>query len=143
MFEALKGLCLRSQLCFNFPCAWMLFVFLLTFRWNLYQQKSRALKDLPPSSSCIKSHILRSHYAIRLYANLLRSIELDPLSFGWIKKDSVLFPNKSLRYFPEWMYVSCKCKSCLRRCSCRSSDLPCTEYCKCGEACLNNEENEF
>ena len=31
----------------------MLFVFLLTFRWNLYQQKSRALKDLSPSSSCI------------------------------------------------------------------------------------------
>ena len=78
-----------------------------------------------------------------LYANLLRSIELDPLSFGWIEKDSLLFPNKSLRYFPEWMYVSYKSKSCLHRCSCRSSDLPCTEYRKCGEACLNNVENEF
>ena len=105
----------------------------------MYKLKSRSLPELPPTSSCIKQHILRCFFAVRLYTELLNPTFVNPTLFGWYKDTSgVLLPVKGFHEMPADYFVTCGCQTCSRRCSCRAKDLPCTEFCKCGDGCLND-----
>lgn len=76
--------------------------------------------------------------------------ELNPLDWGWQKKNDSLEPIKMLNDpAPQKLLhtISCKCKKgCLGNCSCRKSGLQCTVLCKecegrsC-ENCTNTEED--
>ena len=105
----------------------------------MYTLKRRSLTELPPTSDCLQGHLLRCHYVIRLCTTLLESdkFTIQPISFGWIKKGSVLCADKCFSSMPADYFVTCGCSTCVRNCRCRMKDVQCTEYCKCGDRCNN------
>ena len=109
------------------------------FRRHLHTSMGKPLAELPPTSSCLHGHLLRSHYFIRLSTNLLirNNVSIEPSFYGWSRTGSVLFPDKHLSNMPHEYYVTCGCSGCTRNCSCRAMDASCTEYCKCGDNCKN------
>ena len=106
----------------------------------MYTQKGKSLHQLPPTSESINGHLLRSHYMVQLCTNLIdyRQFLLNPRDYGWKQEGSVLFPGKCLKLMPDEYYTTCSCVACARNCGCRFKDVQCTEYCRCGDRC-NNE----
>ena len=53
------------------------------------------------------SHILRSHYAVLICANLISALDsnLSPVEFGWNSVDSVLIPNKYNKDVHYYLWV--------------------------------------
>ena len=103
-------------------------------RYFLYTKKKKPLSELPPTSHMLYGHLLRSHYFVRLYSNLLAENEnqLNPGQFGWKSVNSILLPDRFSLHLPEAFCVTCGCqKKCSGRCSCKKLGVLCTEFCKC------------
>ena len=69
--------------------------------------------------------------------------ELRPQDYGWRSENGVLVPEQGYTEIcPKEIALSLKCgckTSCTSKaCSCRKSDIDCTEWCKCSDACLNH-----
>ena len=60
---------------------------------------TKALVNLPPTSSIIRNHILRSFFVIRNVLNLLNDqvAILNPIDHGWFAEDGVLLTVKGLK----------------------------------------------
>ena len=105
-------------------------------RIELYLDKSSSLIELPPTSSLIFGHILRSHFIIHQYLNLLNANEKSNVhEFGWIEaEDGCFIPDKCLSPIARYFTAKCGCKKgCCRRCQCLFADIKCTEF-----LCLQN-----
>ena len=77
-----------------------------------YLDKSSSLTELPPTSFSMFWHILRSHFVIHQYLNLLNAIEKSNVQeFGWIEaEDGCFIPDKCLSPTPRYFIVKCGCK---------------------------------
>ena len=70
--------------------------------------------------------------------------ELQPQDYGWRSENGVLVPEQGYTEIcPKEISSSLKCgckTSCSSKaCSCRKSDVDCTEWCKCSNASCQNQ----
>ena len=74
--------------------------------------KKKTLLDLPPNSSSLLGHLLRSYFVIYTNINLLENkLPLEYQKFGWINcEDGTLIPDKLLRQLPAVYTTICGCK---------------------------------
>jgi hypothetical protein len=108
-------------------------------RYMMYTSKNKTLSDLPPTSSTIEGHLLRSHYFISVCLGLLDITKENPqpLNYGWRLSNGLLVPEQRLLPMPVQFTITCGCsKGCKKGCSCRKQEELCTEYCKC-QSCEN------
>ena len=72
-------------------------------KYEICKRKEKALNELPPTSSTIHGHLLKSHYFVYLCSNLLDSCSkiLEPTNFGWIFENWLLLPNKNFATVPS------------------------------------------
>lgn len=108
-------------------------------RFELYIKKKVSLIDLPPTSSSLAGHLLRSYYVIRQYIQLLdNDFEKDIKRFGWLEtEEGTLIPDKELLPLPDYYTVTCGCqKTCKGNCKCRRIGTDCTEFCACRATCV-------
>ena len=105
------------------------------YRAFLYHHKKNAtLAELPPSSSSLQQHILRSFYVVNKLTTILErhAIKLTPTDFGYDMADDIILPCHGLKLLPEKYAVSCNCGKCATsRCTCRGHELSCCEFCNC------------
>ena len=87
--------------------------------------KSSSLIELPPTSSSIFEHILRFHFIIDQYLNLLNAAEKSNIQeLGWIEaEDGCFIPDKCLPPRTRYFIVKCGCKK--RCCSTTFSMFVC------------------
>ena len=87
--------------------------------------KSSSLIELPPTSSSIFEHILRFHFIIDQYLNLLNAAEKSNIQeLGWIEaEDGCFIPDKCLSPITRYFIVKCGCKK--RCCSTTFSMFVC------------------
>ena len=118
----------------------------LRFELFTSNNRSKDVKQLPPTDTSFKYHILRSHLQVILWkaANMKSPPCLDIKNYGWELVDDIPTPVKKASIAPESLLkiVSCSCFSCSSaRCSCRNAQLSCTSFCKCSaeERTCNNE----
>ena len=102
---------------FNFVCAerYLLRVINLksnceTFndlRYQIYKTKEKAQNELPPTSSTISGHLLKSHYIMYLFSNLLDSCSkiLQLANYGWIIENRLLVPIKNFAMIPKELWM--------------------------------------
>ena len=64
--------------------------------WSYHHSKCALVEDLPPTSSSIKLHILRSFYIVYTQTNCLdmNVTLLDPTQYGFIVEDDLLMPQQ-------------------------------------------------
>ena len=127
-------------------------------RYKLFTSKTDRtlpIKTLPPTEEALEHHILRAHLQTAVWkAADLQEPPKEPERiehFGWKIVDGIpqsitsmvkMAPSELLKV------VSCSCGTttpCARRnCSCVSSALSCTRYCKCerGNECQNVHTTE-
>ena len=106
--------------------------------YNRFLKKDKPISELPPTSHSI---LLRCFYVVNLCVNLLKPdiISLDPLKFGWMIKETDMLPEKMLLPMPHELIDVCGCAiKCTNRCKCFRNQVPCTEYCKCGDRKCEN-----
>lgn len=119
-------------------------------RVRIFQEKVVTSKtfvkpeQLPPTSSAVKYHALRSYHQIQTW---LHTDPMDPLAWGWIQRNNFYFPKfMDLPLAPPSLMtiIRCKCaKGCdTLRCSCKKMGLLCSNLCEnCREVgCQNAEE---
>ena len=107
---------------------------------ELYLDKSSSLIELPPTSSLIFWHILRSHFVIHQYLNLLNATEKSNVQeFGWIEvEDGCFIPDKCLSPIPRYFITKCGCKKgCSPHFQCSFADIKCTGFCVGRTICEN------
>jgi len=100
------------------------------------------LEKFPPTSRAIRFHIYRAHLQafIWYHAAIEKSIDIDPEMYGYKNYEDELAPIiVDEEIIPESFPMPCNCKKSKsdKICVCRSKDLPCSEYCKCGNKCFN------
>ena len=111
-------------------------------RYYLYLQSKKTIAKLPPTSRATKDHIYRAFYGTYLQLHCLNGPKLDACDFGFYEDDSLMKPRESQQLVPEDLPTNCTCGKCAtRRCSCRSSNVPCCIYCSCKAMDNNNCSN--
>ena len=126
-------------------------------RWYLFKQlkADQGVEKLPPTPGAWAEHVRRAHLQARIWHQDLvaEPVRPDPLKLGWEEKNDRLMPVLSkVAAAPEFVLqlVRCNCgaknfessNKCAGRCSCKSSNLVCTELCSCQgdpEKCVNLE----
>ena len=101
---------------------------------ELYLGKNLSLTELPPTSSSIFGHILRSDFIFHQYLNLFNATKKFKVQeFGWIEADDGCFiPDKCLSPIPCYFTTKCWCKKgCFRLCQCSFADIKCTNFSAC------------
>ena len=110
------------------------------FRIESYLDKSSSLIELQPTSSSLFGRILRSHFFIHQYLNLLNTTEkFSVQEFGWIKaEDGYFIQDKCLSPIPHYFIIEYGCKKrCSHCCQCSFADIKCTAFCACWTTCEN------
>ena len=90
--------------------------------------QEKALNELPPTSSTIRGHLLRSHYFVHLCSNLLYSYSkiLEPANYGWIIENGLLVPTISFATVPSYLTTKCRCKKgCTKNFGCKRTFEKC------------------
>ena len=90
-------------------------------RHEIYKTKEKALNELPPTSSTIRGHLLRSHYFVHLFSNILGSCSkiIEPANYGWIIENELLVPTKHFATVPSYLTTKCRFKKgCTKNCGC-------------------------
>ena len=66
-------------------------------RYKMFKTKKKTLNELPPTSSIIHRHLLRSHYFVYLSWNILDSFSsiLQHVKYEWIIENGLLLPTKN------------------------------------------------
>ena len=104
-------------------------------RYVLYTGKNKSITELPSTSKSSYGHLQRCHYLIKLCSNLLNSNRknMNPISYGWIKDNTMLVPDKCHSQLPDRFIVTSGSKiGCTSgNCSCKLQEVWRTEYCKC------------
>ena len=112
-------------------------------RYFLFCQKSQ---ELPPTPESLSYHIKRANYQACVWKRALVPLQNlpSPEGNGWQMKDGKLSPvlmtrNPAPRGIIELAKCGCTTSECKKNCSCKKSELPCTEACLCmaDEGCCN------
>lgn len=120
-------------------------------RWHLFCKHMTESDKLPPTLAALRKHVLRVHIQAKVWGQAsiaLQDPQLDPLQNGYHKEsDGRLKPTMTDALpAPKTIIemVSCQCKTdCSSvRCSCRTNNLSCTDLCKCGSECQNDEDTQ-
>lgn len=119
---------------------------LVETRYFLYRKFSSETSKLPPSPGAFVQHLKRACIPLSVWksANKNMTVTINPLEYGWEKKDEMLMPVCSADdVAPEGLVdlVTCNCKGdCTKgRCTCKKNNVACTDACGCGEACQNTD----
>ena len=115
-------------------------------RYFLYKKFSADTNKLPPTVGAFTQHIKRASCQLLVWvsAHMSEIAKPDPLNYGGEKCDGDLFPicTKDL-IAPEDIIelVACNCKGkCIKDwCKCRKNKEACTEFCGCGDECMNSD----
>jgi len=111
-------------------------------RYHLYINKGKTIAQLPPTSTSLMGHLLRSHYWVYMHRNLYNPPlfeNLDPANFGWERENKQLLPGRRYKRIPIEYVAACGCtKRCDGRCKCRRMPADCSEFCSCSNMCTNN-----
>lgn len=120
-------------------------------RWHLFCKHMAESDKLPPTLGALRQHVLRVHIQARVWGQAsiaLQEPQLDPLQNGYHKEsDGQLKPTMTDALpAPKAIIemVSCQCKTdcSSARCSCRTNNLCCTDLCRCGSVCQNDEDTQ-
>ena len=108
------------------------------------------LQSLPPTDESFLLNAKRSHFQACIWRHADESSppSLDPLEHGWMRDTvtkvltPVMLPTR-VPPAPDYILrmIKCSCGNCgSARCSCVSSALPCTVFCRCDGSndCLNS-----
>ena len=108
------------------------------------------LQSLPPTDESFLLNAKRSHFQACIWGHADESSppSLDPLEHGWMRDTvtkvltPVMLPTR-VPPAPDYILrmIKCSCGNCgSARCSCVSSALPCTVFCRCDVSndCLNS-----
>lgn len=105
----------------------------LRMEWHIRPTTPKSLEALPPTSSVITGHIMRSFYVIRNIICLLddTSAIRNPINYCWVKDNDLLLPDKCLKPLPHELLETCKCtgKCDTRRCCCKKAEQKCVLFC--------------
>ncbi|XP_067931036.1 uncharacterized protein [Watersipora subatra] len=117
-------------------------------RYRAFCCNASSERQLPPTRDALQQHLLRVNYQATIW-QLSLSAKIKPPSphgFGWILQDEKLdikwmenptAPPSLL----QTVYCSCKKSACHSgKCSCRNSQLKCTDLCKC-DGCSNSDQD--
>ena len=107
-------------------------------------------EKLPPTARAAHFHGLRVHHQIITWLSLSDQSHLNPIEWGWIKKESILYPKLTdidIAPLEVKTVIRCNCNPDLpnpcssRRCTCRAYGMACISLCGgCrGEECSNVE----
>lgn len=82
------------------------------------------LDKLPPTSTTIRTHILRAYFQAYLWYHspFQQSIEMNPEEYGYHVEDEILVPTiETVKKLPENFPKPCNCGKCARKnvCPCR------------------------
>ena len=110
-------------------------------RWHHFRnlKPNQGVEKLPPTQGAMHEHIKRAHLQCKIWRQTLIPDPTipDPIVLGWYRgtSDNLLPLLTKLPIAPDSLLqlVKCTCTTsrCLRRCSCREHDIPCTELCGC------------
>ena len=98
------------------------------------------LEKIVPTSATIKLHILRAYYQTYMWvtAPYVSKCEIDSTHYGYRIRNNFLVPTITNDISIPLDFPSpCNCLKCARAtiCPCRSQNIPCCEFCKCGRSC--------
>lgn len=122
-------------------------------RYCVFQLNPKSTEQsLPPTADALKLHTLRANYQAAVHRRAIQQYICapSPVGHGWNMEDGLLVVNW-MENDPApkdvLMLISCKCKTdcSSKRCSCKSSNLYCTDLCKC-KKCQNiskKSDNEY
>ncbi len=108
-------------------------------RSQLFKSGKCTDRSLPPNRDALHNHTQRANYQAAIYRRSLKS-QPDvppPMAHGWkIEGDFFRIDWMTLPPAPvgilELVYCSCKKTQCVKgRCTCKLSELPCTDMCLC------------
>ena len=113
-------------------------------RYVLFCTKNHLSQQLPPTRDALRNHVKRANYQAAIWKHALKG-KADipsPDGHGWTLCDNTLqvhWMDAEPAPHALMQLASCGCKTeCgTRRCSCRASDLGCTDACKCPASCRN------
>src|SRR6218665_574472 len=117
-------------------------------RWYLVCKHMAESDKLPPTLVALRQHVLRVHIQARVWGQAsiaLQELQLDPLKNGHHKDSEGQLKSTMTDALPAPKaiieMVSCHCKTdcSSARCSCRTNNLSCTDLCRCGSECQNDE----
>ena len=119
-------------------------------RYYLFIKNRSNCHLLPPTLGAFEKHLKRTQPQIRIWAKANEPLVpvLEPTEYGWefdgdgympITSDDPIAPNSIIEL------VSCNCsKGCnTQRCSCRSYNEPCTDYCGCNHGDISCENTDM
>lgn len=106
--------------------------------------------NLPPNDDCLKQHSKRAVYQAFIWRQCLVAKPTLPLpsGYGWqldtvSNELSIIWRTRNVAPSTILQTVYCKCQKMAcqdGRCSCRSTNLPCTDLCNCNkDICANVE----
>lgn len=102
---------------------------------------------LPPTSDSCSFHSMRVYHQVQAWLG----VTIDPLQWGWVRKDNKLSPIKSSKppapsHLLKLIRCGCKLSHCSTMlCSCKKQGLLCTAACgDCrGISCMNSDTPTF
>ena len=106
----------------------------------------RVKKQLPPTSKSLSHHSKRANYQACVWKRALVPLQNlpSPEGNGWQTEDGKLSPvlmarNPAPTGIIELAKCGCTTSECKKNCSCKKSELPCTEACLCmaDKGCCN------
>ena len=111
-----------------------------SLRYKFFTQKNKSAENLPPTLDALILHLKRACYQTFIWKQACQP-ELNlpsPDGNGWYVNNGVLSPEYMVKPpVPESTIelVCCKCKKGCKTgaCSCRKSNLSCTDVCQCHE----------
>ena len=115
-------------------------------RYLLFCQKNKKSEELPPTSDSLALHIKRANFQTCIWKRALEAMQNlpSPEGHGWKVVENSLVPvlltkEQAPKSIIELTACRCKKSACTRNCSCKLSNLSCTDACLCmvGEECQN------
>ena len=115
-------------------------------RYFLFCQKNKKSEELPPTCESLAHHIKRANFQTYIWNKALVAMQNlpSPDGHGWTMEGNSLVPVLMTKEHAPKSIVeltACRCKksACTRNCSCKLSNLSCTDACLCmvDEECQN------
>ena len=112
-----------------------------------YMYCKNGIERLPPTTGALHAHIQRAHIQAHIWGqcDTLLINQLNPLSNGYYIENDTLTPLKSItpmapKELIEMNFCKCKTGCSTGRCSCRQRGFSCTDICRCGDDCENQDD---
>ena len=115
-------------------------------RYHLYKKYRSETSRLPPSPGAFLQHVKRSCVPLLIWhsSNLYETIAPIHTDLGWNDSEGVMMPICTEdEIAPEDLVtlVSCSCNGACsnNHCTCKKNNVACTDFCGCGDSCMNSD----